>query len=47
VFSDGLVIDFQVIIDAGWFAFDNLPENITPKLQQEIQIIKDHLAKSV
>lgn len=36
VSNDDLVIDGQEIIDAGWFSLDSLPDNIPPRLPEEI-----------
>jgi len=35
-YNSNLVIDNQEIVDAGWFKINELPEEITPRLKEEI-----------
>ena len=39
---EDLVIDGQEIIDAGWFLFDELPREVSPRVSEEITMYNEH-----
>lgn len=39
--QENIIIDDQEIVDAGWFTLDNVPKNVRPILEKEIQLYND------